>query len=568
MKRTATWMTLALVGSAIAAGCSSKTDENDGTTSALSNNEEELKACRIFDVRQQKFIELKDFAADPAHPERKNDPVLLKLMGGVLAGTGACPKTYAEMQAAAVWDTQKCSLQTRIVSERSALTTKGDEGRALSSRTCGADPSLFFLLDPVDTGKGEIPDDVEVMGNNTVDGIFTYYAREPAGGAKESVWKYYATSAEIIDGGYDCTVSKFHGACQPKMAQDDGIAGAKAGVRCASCHPGAGMVQKELNSPWSNWMKDPEGFTGKHAAQLGGFQDGDSFESTTANLNGKWAKKRAALWAKKSTKDLLRPLFCTIDINLQSGGTRARADLMIDLLFAKPSQFFGNPDTFGSHGATLIGELAPANYAAAIKQNGQKIDADFGGKTFQDTADPFMYPERSGLDHQYVAALKNDNLVSEDLIRDILFVDFTRPIFSPTRCGLVDLTDGIADASKAKDELIKRLEGKARNPGEEELLASLKAPAAAGAPRHQVEADAYLAKCTARATSDNAGFTNDVVRYASHLRRASRLLKVKLRTEEFELGIIDFDETMTHDNLDALPYADPRFDPATCVLSK
>ena len=561
MKRSATWFSVALAVVGIAAGCSSSVDEGDSSTAAVRGDPAELKACQIFIVAEQKFVDLEAFATDSAHPERKNDPVLTKLMAGVRSGK-ACPRTYAEMQQ--VDALQSCNLQTRVVSERAQLTGQPDEGRALSGRTCGSDPSLFFLLDPVDTRTANVPTDVEVMGNNTVDGVFSYYAREPAAG-DESVWKFYGTSTDFVTNGYDCSTAKFHGACQSKFAQDDGVPGNKAGSRCASCHPGGGMVQKELNSPWTNWMTDPGGYVGKHPKELGSFQDGDSFEGTTARQNGNWAKKRAQILAKKSAKDLLRPLFCTMDINLQAGGTSARADLMIDLLFAKPTQFFGNPDAFGGLGATTIGQMQPANYAAALQANGQKIGGEFSGKTFSDTPDKFMYPERSGLDHQYVAEIKNQNLVSEDLIRDILFVDFTRPIFSPTRCSLADVADGI-DASKAKEQLIAKLQARSRSAAEDELLASL--TSAGAAPRHQIETDAYIQKCTARSASDNVGFTNDVVAYASHLRRVSRLLKVKLRSEEFELGIIDFDETLPADNLDAQPISDPRFDPATCVLGK
>src|SRR5262249_35239753 len=160
---------------------------------------------------------------------------------------------------------------------------------------------------------------------------------------------------------------------------------------------------KELNSPWTNWMKDPNDYVNKHSDLLGSFQDGDSFESTTTNLNRKYAKKRTEILSKVSVKEMLRPLFCTIDINLQAAGTAAPADLMIDLLFANPSQFFGSADGSGGIGATTIASLQPANYQAAITALGQKIPADFdNNKSFADTPDAFMYPERSNLDHQYV----------------------------------------------------------------------------------------------------------------------------------------------------------------------
>src|SRR5882762_2844843 len=151
MKRSSTWFTFVLVAAAVA--CSSKSDDGDSSNSAVSGNPDELKACRMFDVRQQKFIELTDFVSDDAHPERANDPVLQKLMAGVLSGK-SCPKTYAEMQQ--VDEVQSCNLQTRIVSERAQLTGQPDEGRALSSRSCGSDPTLFFLLDPVDTRTDQI----------------------------------------------------------------------------------------------------------------------------------------------------------------------------------------------------------------------------------------------------------------------------------------------------------------------------------------------------------------------------------------------------------------------------
>src|SRR5262249_21472567 len=117
------------------------------------------------------------------------------------------------------------------------------------------------------TGKSEtvclppaVPTDVEALGNNSTDGIFSYYAHEPPKGPGEAgrpIWKCYGTSTDFVTNGYDCDASKFHGACQSKFAQDNGVPGNKSGARCASCHPGGGMVQKELNSPWSNWMIEP-----------------------------------------------------------------------------------------------------------------------------------------------------------------------------------------------------------------------------------------------------------------------------------------------------------------------
>jgi hypothetical protein len=552
---------LILASAAIIGACSAGAEGEDEGGSAQSAKNPELEECKLFVVKDQRFVDLKAFAEDPSHPERKNDPVLQKLLKPVLDGK-KCPKSYAEMQqAAAIAD---CTLESRIISERVAMTNGAEEGRVLSSRSCSGS-SMFFLLDPVDMRKDEIPDHVEVLGENMLDGVFSYYAREENDG--RDVWKFFGTSVDIVSNGYDCDTTKFAGACQSKLAQDDGVPGNKSGVRCASCHPGGGMVQKELNSPWTYWQENPGDFVGKHKALLGTFQEGKEFEKVTNLANNAWARKRAEVLAKKSVKELLRPVFCTMDINLQAGVMEVRADLMIDLLFANPSQFFRDADAFGGIGKTVIARMQPQNYIAATRALEQKIDATFDdGVTRSDTPNKFLYPERGALDHQYIVALRDQNLVSEDLIRDILYVDFTRPIFSPTRCGLVELADGLTNPATAKADLIRKIEAKGAGAtaAESEFLRSLKETEAAD--RHQARIGAYLQQCKTRAQEDNVGFTNDVVRYASHLRQAAKRVKVKIKNEEFELGVLDFDETVARDKLWDQPFTNPRFNPDTCVL--
>src|SRR5262249_10131175 len=148
----------------------------------------------------------------------------------VADGKAKCPTSYTEIQKSAAL--QSCKLETRVISERSFLLGAPDVGRALASRTCkGSDPNVFFLIDPIDARKDSIPLDVELIGNDTTQGIFSYYAREPKGGPRDSfdakanmkedaIWKFYGTSVDFVSNGYDCDIKKFHGACQSKFAQD------------------------------------------------------------------------------------------------------------------------------------------------------------------------------------------------------------------------------------------------------------------------------------------------------------------------------------------------------------
>src|SRR5262249_10465101 len=154
------------------------------------------------------------------------------------------------------------------------------------------------------------------------------------------------------------------------------------------------------------------------------------------------------------------------------------------------------------------------DYKKVLSDNDQKIGGT-GMSSKVDTFDIFMYPERSQLDQAYVQALKGE--VGEEFVRDVLFVDFTRPIYSPTRCGLLEAVDSSADL----DTIVKAAVSK-KLPGADELSKS-HASTEKGASRHQNEVNAYMTACAGRS---GAAFAADVVKYASHLRRAARQLRV------------------------------------------
>jgi hypothetical protein len=552
---------MTLGAAAVLSSCAMGGDDGDSSDSAITGADD----CQILVVKDQKFVDLKTFLADG---ERANDPVAQKVLTPLLQ-SGACTKNYTELQKL---DTlQSCNLQTRIISERSMYLNAPDVGRALASRTCGGtDPTVLFLIDPIRANKDSIPPDVEMIGNNTRDGVFNYYAREPRGGPRDSfdpkdrpteaqIWKFYGTSRDFVQNGYDCDVTKFHGACQSRFAQDNGVPGNSSGVRCASCHPGGGMVQKELHAPWTYWQTDPGTYTQKHKDVYGAFQPGVSFEPVTIAQNTRWAKTRVDTLAKKSVTELLRPAFCTMDINLQAGSGSIQSTFLTERRFG-----FANVP------------LDPTAYKNALTDIGQfvKTDPPFSSPKV-DTPDTFLYPERGNLDELYLTALAASGKVSDDLITAILSVDFTRPIFSPIRCSLADALAGITDSTKAKDELHAKLLAKSNlSPAEGALKTALEATP------QQIKQDtqAFINACTARGQSDKVGMANDAVKYAAHLRQVARLMKVKIKAEgdvddpdNDGLGIIDFDETLPFTKADAAKAAAPvtemHFDPKTCVLA-
>src|SRR5262249_53898168 len=150
--------------------------------------------------------------------------------------------------------------------------------------------------------------------------------------------------------------------------------------------------------------------------------------------------------------ELLRPLFCTIDVGL-SNGDNSTQDLKLI-----PNEFLVDRMFFSRRFEVVAPiQVDNATYQRAMGLMGQFVMDDFGhdtGKT--DVVLPFYYPKRSETDVDYVIklqALYGGNAAAEELIKDVLMVNFTQPIFDKDRCDLVELVADVkaADAPKVAD---------------------------------------------------------------------------------------------------------------------
>jgi hypothetical protein len=149
-------------------------------------------------------------------------------------------------------------------------------------------------------------------------------------------------------------------------------------------------------------------------------------------------------------------------------------------------------------------------------------------------------------------------------VKDILNVDFTRPIYSKTRCDMLnalDFSPELAPEAMKFDAVKKKVADAAskvqgQSPALQKLAANVADPTDAG--KHDFEAASFLKACDARSQSDRAGYIKDYLSYASHLRQA-----VKRARNPVNGGIIEFAETLPVDNL---PETKAAFDPKTCKL--
>jgi hypothetical protein len=186
-------------------------------------------------------------------------------------------------------------------------------------------------------------------------------------------------------------------------------------------------------------------------------------------------------------QERLRPLFCPVELNLESDPTPLddkAAQVNI------PAAFFTDP--LLAQGGVMVQR---AHYEAALAA----LHASF----------PEAAPRRPDADHGWLTPVKafSDTLVIESLIKDglidrefaidVLAVDLTNPMFSPTRCGLLRLVPERADGEWQKTFKESLKAAAPNNPGARELFDNLTNPQR-DAKFHQARAERFLAQCRQR----------------------------------------------------------------------
>ena len=124
--------------------------------------------------------------------------------------------------------------------------------------------------------------------------------------------------------------------------------------------------------------------------------------------------------------DVLRPLFCSVEIN----DTGADFESPViggpggDQLTRIPFDSLFDSAQFGGSGSISV---QFTDYDALIKSNGQRVEGVTGAI---DTVFDYVFVERSDADNDYVLQLRSAGVVDDDFVKDVVMVDFTRPVFS------------------------------------------------------------------------------------------------------------------------------------------
>lgn len=580
-------LSFTLTAATVWAGCSSGPAEGESGEDAITGTK-----CQVFNNQTGRTVTQQELAA-------LNDPIAKKIL------EGECPKTYSDiLKKMKTTDATGCSgqdgLGSFMVSETAAFEidpSKNQTGayRTVVTKQCDNRKQEDLMFSGFASGRGVGETNVEMIGKDSVSGVFNYY--EVLDGGQ---WVFYGNSFDFVGDGYECLPT---GSC---IAKNSNKASSPSGKSCASCHIGGGLVMKELDTPWVHWTGGSPNGAQKVADQfkdkLGGLQGGATFELSVVRPSmDPYNDKRIAFLATKGLEELLRPLFCTMDVNLDSALIGANA--VIDRMLVNPtttsiSSFHGNKGGFFNVDQAVYGQLK-----SELKQRIEGVNTDFAGKPVTDTAIPFTYPERSHLDMSYVMSLERAKLVDPEFVSDVLNVDFTRSIFSGQRCSMLSNGKGTAGLV-SKDPKLAELEGKlkdwaaavkandskkdaiaadiakaipalftaalqaksTRSPAEDKLLTNL-TDATQTSAQHQKDAQAFIAKCNARLQSTDAAAKKtalqDMMTYVSHVRKVMRKTVVGFNGQDLLEGGGRDDKMVT----DSIPDNPNALDPDECLLT-
>ena len=289
-------------------------------------------------------------------------------------------------------------------------------------------------------------------------------------------------------------------------------------LRCSGCHTLGGPIMKELEAPHNDWWTKPRLFNlGPYKLQAGSnatnpahvaarLFDGTHEATDAANLSTQVKKGIDRLLAARasqgrggqSLKQQLRSLFTPMEMNLVSDRLplieRERQNGAVEI----PQDFFVDSRLMGKRESIPV---PLALYKEALTQVGSRFAP---GETpgLVETHHAFLVPARSYMDNQLIETLMKQGMLDEELVADVLAVDFTTPVFSPARASLMRFVpDKAKDAAELRDQLLAAL--KAAPPDDraaQELLTNLTDPTRTAA-AHQQAATAYLAACVQAAAS-------------------------------------------------------------------
>lgn len=301
------------------------------------------------------------------------------------------------------------------------------------------------------------------------------WSNRRSGSSRDPLMEVMAFQDTSVDGDASKGIFNYYTASPGLIFEGNSIDAIEGRSACGQCHTGGGIVMKELDGPWLNWehSHDMQGMRDAIAATpLLGFgtkvasddpripegarafdmiADGKELEqmlkATGRHTGGNpaWNEARIDhLIAREDARELLRPLFCDTEFNLDNaaGSLKNRSNddepMKVSTLSSVPSDFFLDPQIRA--GMTSI-SVDNDHYTELMEELGQSVPM-----TGVRRDSPFRMPflERSFSDDDYVKSLIARDIIDAETVKDIRLVDFTRQVQSAERCSMLSALNGVA----------------------------------------------------------------------------------------------------------------------------
>jgi hypothetical protein len=303
---------------------------------------------------------------------------------------------------------------------------------------------------------------IELIAWDPVKQVFNFY--ELRGDGQKGQWFYRGDSVDIQD-----DVRFLHRQPHANAPQF----GEK--LRCSGCHIAGGPIMKELLSPHNDWSTTKRPLLPVDKLKpdallspiLQDVVDADelakSVKAGLLELQG--SEKFQQAKRARSLQEQLRPLFCPVEVNLDSDPTPLEQQgPKIEI----PSAFLVNPIL--AQGSIAVDR---AHYDAALAA----LKASFPETALADADHGWLTPVKAFSDTLFIESLVKQGIIDQEFVIDVLAVDLTNPVTSPARCGLLGLLPATADgdwhatfkaslrasADPAAQELLKNLTDPRRN---------------------------------------------------------------------------------------------------------
>jgi hypothetical protein len=358
-----------------------------------------------------------------------------------------------------------------------------------------ADGELFigyFLAPAPDRALTVAPGFVELIAWDRSKQVFNFWE------LNGTSWNYRGDSNDVL-----ADVARVNlGAPAPQFRQP-------LRLRCSGCHTLGAPVMKELEPPHNDWWtaarklalgpftlvagSDP--LDPRHVA-AGVFRDAADASNLSRQVKAgidRLVDARATSGPGQPTlRQELRSLFSTMEMNLVSDREPFAASGKTSVEI--PQDFFVD--------ARLARRAEPVRVSLPLYQQALRRVGSRFAPGLAESHHAFVVPARSAIDNRVIDSLLARGLLDDELVADVLAVDFTTPVYSRARASLIaHVPDRATSAADLRARLVDALrQAPATDRAARELLANLTDPART-AEAHRRAAAAYLDVC-ARAAAD------------------------------------------------------------------